>query len=175
MNTPTNLNPRDCPNDHTVVNYRANYFVGDYCKNYPDDRGNERIYPEDVVRRNHKWADQMEQMSWQSSCEEETEQRCIYYMRRAPTYGTCNGCWATGPSYQLCQECDNGHYMPLRLRGYILDSQRVGEKMKKPHHTARQSRTHVQYDTHRHDEIRSHSNRGTTTSRLQHKTSILGG
>jgi hypothetical protein len=27
--------------------------------------------------------------------------------------------------------------MPLELQGCILDSQRVGEKMKKPHHTAR--------------------------------------
>jgi hypothetical protein len=59
MNTPMNLNPRDCPNDHSGVNHRAKYFVEDYCKNCPDDRGNERIYPEDVVRpRNHKWADQ---------------------------------------------------------------------------------------------------------------------
>jgi hypothetical protein len=79
----------------------------------------------------------MEQISWQSSCEEEDEQRCIYYVRRAPTYGTCNGCWATGPSYQPCQECDNSQYMPLALKGYILDSQRVGRKMKKPPYTAR--------------------------------------
>jgi hypothetical protein len=137
MNTPMNLNPRDCPNDHSGVNHRAKYFVEDYCKNYPDDQGNERIYPEDVVRpRNHKWADQTEQMSWQLSCEEETEQHHIYYVRRAPTYGTCNKCWATGPSYQPCQECDNGHYTPLALKGYILDSQTVGKKMEKPHHTA---------------------------------------
>jgi hypothetical protein len=84
----------------------------------------------------------MEQMSWQSSCEEETEQRNIHYQRQAPTYGTCNGCWATGPSYQPCQECDNGHDMPLKLKGYIHDSQRVGEKMKKPHHTARAGLTY---------------------------------
>jgi hypothetical protein len=143
MNTPMNLNPRDFPNDHTGVNHRGKYFVEDYCKNYPDDQGNEIIHPEDVVRpRNHKWADQMEQMSRQLSCEEGTEQRCIYYRRRAPTYGTCNGCWATGPSYQPCQECDNSHYMPLKLEGYILDSQRVGEKMKKPHHTARAGLTY---------------------------------
>jgi hypothetical protein len=32
--------------------------------------------------------------------------------------------------------------MPLGLRGYILDSQRVGEKMKKPHHTARAGLTY---------------------------------
>jgi hypothetical protein len=32
--------------------------------------------------------------------------------------------------------------MPLRLRGSILDSQRVGEKMKKPHHTARAGLTY---------------------------------
>jgi hypothetical protein len=133
MNTPMNLNLRDCPNDHTGVNHRAKYFVEDYCKNYPDDRGRPR---------NHKWADQMEQMSWQSSWEEETEQRCICNVRRAPTYGTCNGCWATGPSYQPCQECDNGHYMPLKLKGYILDSQRLGKKMKKPHHTARAGLTY---------------------------------
>jgi hypothetical protein len=62
MNTPMNLNPRDSPNDHYSVNHRAKYFVEDYCKNYPDDQGNQRIYPEDVVRpRNHKWADQTEQ------------------------------------------------------------------------------------------------------------------
>ena len=93
--------------------------------------------------RNHKWADQMEQMSWQSSCEEEDEQCCIYYVRRAPTYGgTCNGCWATGPSYQPCQECDNSQYKPLALKGYILDCQRVGKKMRKPHHTARAGLTY---------------------------------
>jgi hypothetical protein len=143
MNTQLNVNPRDCPNDHSGVNHRAKYFVEDYCKNYPDYQGNERIYPEDVVRpRNHKWADQTEQMSWQLSCEEETEQRHIYYVRRAPTYGTCNGCWATGPSYQPCQECDNGHYTPLALKGYILDSQTVGKKMKKQHHTARAGLTY---------------------------------
>jgi hypothetical protein len=79
----------------------------------------------------------MEEISWQPSCEKEDEQRNIGYHRRAPTYGTCNGCWATGPSYQPCQECENGQYMPLALKGYILDSQRAGKKMKKPHHTAR--------------------------------------
>jgi hypothetical protein len=36
--TPMNLNPRDCPNDHSGSN-RAKYFVEDYCKNYPDDQG----------------------------------------------------------------------------------------------------------------------------------------
>jgi hypothetical protein len=30
----------------------------------------------------------------------------------------------------------------LALKGYILDSQRVGEKMKKPHHTARAGLTY---------------------------------
>ncbi len=41
------------------------------------------IYPEDVVRpRNHKWADQTEQLSWQSSYEEEDDQCKIYYNRR---------------------------------------------------------------------------------------------
>jgi hypothetical protein len=143
MNTPMNLNPRDCPNDHSGINHRAKYFVEDYCKNYPDDQGNRRVYPEDVARpRNHKWAGQMEQMSWQSSYEEEDDQPNICYDRRAPTYGTCNGCWATGPSYQPCQECDNGQYMPLALKGYILDSQSVGKKMKKPHHTARAGLTY---------------------------------
>jgi hypothetical protein len=143
MNTPMNLNPIDCPNDHSGVNHRAKCFVEDYCKNYSNDQGNERIYPEDVVRpRNHKWADQMEQMSWQLSCEEEDEQRCIYYVRQAPTYETCNGCWATGPSYQPCQECDSGNYTPLALKSCILDSQRFGKKMKKPHHTARAGLTY---------------------------------
>jgi hypothetical protein len=32
--------------------------------------------------------------------------------------------------------------MPLGLQGYILDSQRVGEKMMKPHHTARAGLTY---------------------------------
>jgi hypothetical protein len=95
-----------------------------------------------VRPRNHKWADQTEQLSWQSSYKEEDDQHNIYYNRRAPTYGTCNGCWATGPSYQPCQECDNGQYMPLELQGCILDSQRVGKKMKKPHHTARAGLTY---------------------------------
>jgi hypothetical protein len=133
-----NLNPRDCPNDHSGINHRAKYFVEDYCKNYLDDRGNARIYPEDVVRpRNHKWVDQTEQLSWQSSYEEEDDQCNIYCHRRAPIHGTCNGCWASGPSYPPCQECDKGEYMPLELQGYILDSHRVGKKMMKPHHTAR--------------------------------------
>jgi hypothetical protein len=74
MNALKNLNPRDCPNDHSSSN-RAKYFVEDYCKKYPNDRGNAIIYPEDVVRpRNHKWADQTEQLSWQSSYEEEGDQ-----------------------------------------------------------------------------------------------------
>jgi hypothetical protein len=47
MNTPMNLNPRDCPNDHSDSN-QAKYFVEDYCKKYPNDRGNRRIYPEDT-------------------------------------------------------------------------------------------------------------------------------
>jgi hypothetical protein len=34
-------------------------------------------------------------------------------------------------------ECDKGLYMPLEMRGYIIDSQTFGKKMKKPHHTAR--------------------------------------
>jgi hypothetical protein len=45
MNTPMNLNPRDCSNDHSGSN-RAKYFVEDYCKNYPDDRENARLYPD---------------------------------------------------------------------------------------------------------------------------------
>jgi hypothetical protein len=142
MNTPMNINPRDSPNDHSGSN-RAKCFVEDYCKNYPNDRGNAIIYPEDMVRqRNHKWADQTEQLSWQSSYEEEDDQCNIYYYRRAPTYGTCNRCWETGLSYQPCQECDKGEYMPLELQGYILDSQRVGKKMMKPHHTARAGLTY---------------------------------
>jgi hypothetical protein len=32
--------------------------------------------------------------------------------------------------------------MPLALKGYILDSQRAGKKMKKPHHTARAGLTY---------------------------------
>jgi hypothetical protein len=32
--------------------------------------------------------------------------------------------------------------MPLKLKGYILDSQRVGKKMKEPHHTARAGLTY---------------------------------
>ena len=32
--------------------------------------------------------------------------------------------------------------MPLELRGYIIDSQTVGEKMNKPHHTARAGLTY---------------------------------
>ena len=142
MNTPINLNPRDCPNDHSGSD-RAKYFVENYCKNYPVNRGNARIYPEHVVRpSNHKWANQTEQLSWQSSYEEEDDQCTIYHHRRAPTYGICNGCWASGPSYQPCQECDKGEYMPLEFQGYILDSQSVSQKMNKPHHTARAGLTY---------------------------------
>jgi hypothetical protein len=32
--------------------------------------------------------------------------------------------------------------MPLKLKGCILDSQRVGKKRKKPHHTARAGLTY---------------------------------
>jgi hypothetical protein len=71
----------------------------------------------------------------------------IYYDRRAPTYRTCAECWASGPSYQPCQECDKGTYMPLELIGYIIDSQTVGEKMNKPHHTARAGLTYNRIHT----------------------------
>jgi hypothetical protein len=65
--------------------------------------------------------------------------------------------------------------MPLDLGGYIIDSQTVGEKMKKPHHTARAGLAHVQQDLHRHDEIQSSSDQITIDSRLQKEASTLGG
>jgi hypothetical protein len=46
------------------------------------------------------------------------------------------------PAISPCQECENGQYMPLKLKGYILDGQSVGKKMKKPHHTARAGLTY---------------------------------
>jgi hypothetical protein len=61
----------------------------------------------------------------------------LHQHSKAPTYGTCADCWASGPSYQPCQECGKDLYMPLDLRGYVIDSQTFGEKMKKPHHIVR--------------------------------------
>ena len=73
-----NMNPRDCPNDHSG-SHRAKYFVEDYCKNYPDDQGNERINAKNVVRpHNHKWVNQVEQLRWQSRYAEEHDQNGIY-------------------------------------------------------------------------------------------------
>jgi hypothetical protein len=136
----SNLNPKDVPKNESE---RPKYFVENYCKKYPDDRGHQRIYAEDVVRpRNHKWATLDEQVQWKSSYVLGDGVNEVYHERRAPTYGTCEACWASGPSYQPCLECDEGMYMPLGLRGYIIDSQTVGEKMKKPHHTARAGLTY---------------------------------
>jgi hypothetical protein len=95
-----------------------------------------------VRPRNHKLANQAEQLKWQSSYIIGDREDEIYHQRRAPTYGTCDGCWASGLSYQPCQECDNGEYMPLELKGYIIDSQSVATKLKKPHHTARAGLTY---------------------------------
>jgi hypothetical protein len=92
-----NIDPYDDPD-----NDRVKYSVEYYCKKYPDDQGNQRIYAKDVVRpRNHKWADQAEQSKWRSSYCLKTElnnDNGIYYKRRAPTYGTCAECWASGPT-----------------------------------------------------------------------------
>ncbi len=53
----TNINPKNVLTGYN----RVKYFVEDYCKKYPDDRGDQRIHAEDVVRpRNHKWADEAE-------------------------------------------------------------------------------------------------------------------
>jgi hypothetical protein len=143
----TNINPKDVLTGYN----RVKYFVEDYCKKYPDDRGDQRIHAEDVVRpRNHKWADEAEQSKWTSSfwCGSEmNNDMMIKYERRAPTYGTCAECWASGPSYQPCEECDRGPYMPLDITGHIIDSQTVAEKMKKPHHTARAGLTYIETRT----------------------------
>jgi hypothetical protein len=106
------------------------------------------MHAEDVVRPcNHKWAYTAEQSKWISSYFGDSNDVELYYERRAPTYGTCEECWASGPSYQPCQECDKVLCMPLELRGYIIDSQTMGEKMKKPHHTARAGLTYNQICT----------------------------
>ncbi len=137
-----NINPKDV----LTGGNRVKYYVEDYCKNYPDDRGHQRIHAEDVVRPgNHKWAGEAEHSKWSSSFwmgSELNNDSHISYERRAPTYGTCAECWASGPSYQPCEECGKRPYMPLELRGYIIDSQTVGEKMNKPHHTARAGLTY---------------------------------
>jgi hypothetical protein len=76
------------------------YYVEDYCKKHPDDRGNQSIHAEDVVRPyNHKWVDIAEQSKWLSSYWGDSNDVKLYYERRAPTYGTCEECWASGPSY----------------------------------------------------------------------------
>jgi hypothetical protein len=63
MNIWLNMNPYDDSNKVYGTGFTAKYFVEDYCKKYPDDRGNQIIYAEDMVRpRNHKWASQAEQV-----------------------------------------------------------------------------------------------------------------
>ena len=63
MNIWLNMNPYDDPNKGYGTDFTAKNFVEDYCKKYPDDRGNQIIYAEDMVRpRNHKWASQAEQV-----------------------------------------------------------------------------------------------------------------
>ena len=100
------------------------YIVTDYCQKYPDDTGDERIHPEDVVRpRNHKWANIEEQRKWMHDNS--------ISKAKVSTYGTCTNCWASG-----CP-CDMGSYKPLDLRGWIIDSQTFGKKWNKPHHIAR--------------------------------------
>jgi hypothetical protein len=83
-----------------------------------------------------------EQSKWMSSYLGDGNNVEFYYEQRAPIYGTCEECWASGPSYQLCQECDKVLYRPLELRGNTIDSQTLGDKMKKPHHTARAGLTY---------------------------------
>jgi hypothetical protein len=123
---------------NNLDNDTVKYFVEDYCKKDPDDRGDQRIYAEDVLRPgNHKWADLDEQRPWRTSYLGDSNNARLYYERRASTYRTCAECWASGPSYQPCHECDKVLSMPLNLRGQIIDSQTVGKKMKRPHHTAR--------------------------------------
>jgi hypothetical protein len=125
----TNINPKD------DLDNPVKYVVSDYCKKYPDDQGNQRIHAEDVVRsRNHKWANLAEQPTWSLNIWIQSKN---FSEAGAPTYGTCAECWGSVSSYQPCQECGKGLYMHLELRGYIIDSQMVGEKMEKPHHTAR--------------------------------------
>jgi hypothetical protein len=64
--------------------------------------------------------------------------------------------------------------MPLELRGCIIDSQTIGEKMNKPHHTARAGLTYnkIRTDTMKFNcpEIKKAIN-----SRLRKDTSILEG
>ncbi len=50
-----NINPYD-----DLGKYPVTYFVEDYCKEYPDDRGNQSIYAGPM---NHKWVDVDEQRS----------------------------------------------------------------------------------------------------------------
>jgi hypothetical protein len=105
-----NVNPKD--DWHNPVTY----IVSDYCKKYPDDDGNERIYDNNMVRpRNHNWAGKDEQRKW-------FYQNGYISRARVPTYGTCQDCWASGPNYQPCQECDKGPYKLLMYSGYIIDS-----------------------------------------------------
>jgi hypothetical protein len=82
-----NINPYNDPDDESS-NDRVKYFVEDYCKKYPDDRGNQIIYAEDVVRPcNHKWANQAEHIKWRSSYLGDSHDVGLYYERRVRNVG----------------------------------------------------------------------------------------
>jgi hypothetical protein len=74
-----NINPYNDPDDESS-NDRVKYFVEDYCKKYPDDRGNQRIYAKDVVRPcNLKWVNQAEQIKWRLSYLGDSHNVGLYY------------------------------------------------------------------------------------------------
>jgi hypothetical protein len=77
-----------------------------------------------------------------------------------PIYGTCRNCWASGPAFKECIECkdepdmygDQCQYLVITcgMESLIINSQRMAEKLGKPHETAKANRIiHVVgYDGH---------------------------
>jgi hypothetical protein len=58
-----------------------------------------------------------------------------------PTYGACEFCWASEPTYKKCTNCTLDEYQVVYRKNFILDSQTLAKKMGKPHETAKVNHT----------------------------------
>ena len=106
------------------------YIIRDYCKRYPDDRGDDKIRDEDVIRPyNYKYT---------TGTDEQTEWRKKRDVA-IPTYGTCATCYSSGPAFKRCKFCGLDKYKTLVRGKAILDSQTIGKRFNKPHETAQAS------------------------------------
>ena len=74
-------------------------------KNYTPDQQGQEIQQEDVVRPvNHKITMHDETSTWQEISRS-----------RAPTYGSCEGCFRSGPLGKRCNRCNNDEYQAILL------------------------------------------------------------